>query len=205
MLNIKVSAYVLSKILVYTAFAVIQVFLYMLILSFGIDFPARGLYFNGAFEIFITLFLTMLAGISLGLVISALSRSSDMAIYILVGVMIFQLFFAGADFDLRGNRFDPISYLSTTRWSLTALGVTIDMNKIAESTILCDEAPENPLDPNRALKTVCFNYPDAKDDLRLNYAAGELVKSWAVLAGMTILFLTVTWVLLRREESHNLG
>ena len=205
MLNLKVSAYVLSKILIYTAFAAIQVSLYMLILSFGVDFPARGLYFNGAFEIFITLFLTMLAGVGLGLVISALSRSSDMAIYILVGVMIFQLFFAGADFDLRGNRFEPISYLSTTRWSLTALGVTIDMNKIAESTILCDEVPENPLDPNRALKTVCFNYPDAKDDLRLNYAAGELVKSWAVLAGMTILFLTVTWVLLRREESHNLG
>jgi len=190
----------LSKALVYTAFAAIQVFLYMLILSFGVDFPARGLYFNGAFEIFITLFLTMLADIGLGLIISALGRSIEIAIYILAGVMIFQFFFAGAVFDLRGDRFEPLSYLSATRWSLTALGVTIDMNKIAESTILCNEVPENPLDPNSALKTVCFNYPDAKDDLRLTYDDGELVKSWGVLAGMTILFLTITWFLLRRED-----
>jgi len=200
MVNLKGSAYLLSKILVYAAFAAIQVFVYMLILSFGVDFPARGLYFNGAFEIFITLLLTMLAGIGLGLTISALSRSSEMAIYILAGVMIFQFFFAGAVFDLRGDRFELLSYLSTTRWSVSALGVTIDMNKIAESTILCNDVPENPLDANSELKTVCFHYPDAKDDLRLSYDDGQLAKSWAVLTGMTLLFLTVTWFLLRRED-----
>jgi len=123
-----------------------------------------------------------------------------MAIYILTMMLFFQFFFAGAVFDLRGNRFEPMSYLSTTRWSLTALGVTIDMNKIAESTILCNDVPENLFDPNSALKTVCFNYPDASDDLRLPYDEGQLVKSWAVLAGMTVLFLAVTWFLLRRED-----
>src|SRR6185503_5939165 len=123
------------------------------------------------------------------------------AIYIVTMMLFFHFFFAGAVFDLRGNRFEPMSYLSPTRWSLTALGVTIDMNKIAESTILCNEVPENPLDPNSALKTVCFNYPDAKDDLRLTYNDVQLTKSWAVLAGMTLLFLIITWVLLRREDT----
>lgn len=186
MVNLKVSSYLLSKTLVYTAFTFVQVFLYMLILSFGVDFPTRGLYFNGTFEIFITLFLTVLAGISLGLIISAFSRSSEMAIYILAGVMIFQFFFAGALFDLRGNKFESLSYLTTTRWSLTALGVTMDMDKIAESTILCNDA------------SGCFNYPDAKDDLRLNYDDRQLAKSWAMLTGMTLLFLAGTWFLLRR-------
>jgi hypothetical protein len=188
MLNIKTSSYLLSKILIYSAFAIVQVFLYMLILSLGVDFPAKGLYFNGALEIFITLLFTMLAGIGLGLVISALSRSGEMAMYILAGVMIFQVFFAGAVFDLRGNSFEPLSYLSTTRWSTTALGVTMDMNKVAESTILCNEA------------SGCFNTPDTKNDLRLTYDDGELVKSWAVLAGMTFLFLVVTWTLLGRDD-----
>src|SRR6185503_16366125 len=123
------------------------------------------------------------------------------AIYIVTMMLFFHFFFAGAVFDLRGNRFEPISYLSTTRWSLTALGVTIDMNKIAESTILCNEVPENPLDPNSALKTVCFNYPDAKDDLQLQYDDAHLTKSWAVLTGMTLLFLGLTWFVLRREEA----
>jgi len=79
--------------------------------------------------------------------------------------------------------------------------VTIDMNKIAESTILCNDVPENPLDPNSGLKTVCFNYSDARDDLRLPYDDGQLVRSWAVLTGMTILFLTITWFMLGREDS----
>ena len=94
-----------------------------------------------------------------------------------------------------------MSYLSTTRWSLTALGVTINMNQIAESTILCNDVPSNPLDPNSGTKTVCFHYPDAKDDLRLNYADDQLLTSWFVLAGMTVLFLAITWLLIRQVDS----
>jgi hypothetical protein len=84
---------------------------------------------------------------------------------------------------------------------LTALGVTIDMDKIAEGTILCNEVPENPPDPDSALTTVCFNYPDAKEDLRLDYGEEQLLISWGVLFGMTVLFLGVTWVLLSRQDS----
>lgn len=201
MVNLKVLPYLLNKVLIYSVFVVIQVVLYLLILSIGVDFPKKGLYVNGTLELFITLYLTMMAGISFGLIISAVSKSTEMAIYILTMMLFFQFFFAGAVFDLRGNNFESMSYFSTTRWSLTALGVTINMNQIAESTILCNEVPSNPLDPNSALKTVCFHYPDAKDDLRLNYADDQLVKSWAVLTGMSLLFLTVTWFLIRRVDS----
>ena len=189
-------AYLSSKALIYSGFAFVQVLLYLLIISFGVDFPARGAYFNGALEIFITIFLTMLAGVGLGLIISAVSKSSQMAAYVFAALMIFQFLFAGALFDLR----DPLSYLSPTRWSVTALGVTIHMDRIAAGTILCSDAPENPSDPNSALKTTCFNYPDARDDLRLPYDNRQLARSWSALIGMTILFLAVTWFVLRRED-----
>jgi len=201
MVNLKVLPYLLSKAFIYSIFVIIQVLLYLIIISFGVDIPEKGLYFNGYVELFITLYLTMMAGISFGLIISAVSKSTEMAIYILTMMLFFQFFFAGAVFDLRGNKFERLSYLSTTRWALTALGVTIDMNKIAESTILCNDVPENPLNPNGRLKTVCFNYPEAKDDLRLPYEDAQLVKSWTVLIGMTFLFLAVTWSLLRRQDS----
>jgi len=201
MVNLKVLPYLLSKALIYSVFVIVQVVLYLIIISFGVDIPEKGLYFNGYIEIFITLYLTIMAGISFGLIISAVSKSTEMALYILTIMLFFQFFFAGAVFDLRGNRFEPISYLSTTRWSLTGLGVTIDMNKFAESTILCNDVPENPLDPNSALKTACFNYPDAKDDLRLQYDDGQLTRSWTVLIGMALLFLTISWFLLRREDT----
>ena len=201
MVNLRVLPYLLNKVAIYSVFVVIQVILYLMILSLGVDFPEKGLYLNGTLEIFLTLYLTMMAGISFGLIISAVSKSTEMAIYILTMLLFFQFFFAGAVFDLRGNRFEPMSYFSTTRWSLTALGVTIGMDEIAESTILCNEVPENPLSPNSEMKTVCFHYPDAVDDLRLNYEDDQLIRSWSVLAGMTVLFIAVTWFLISRTDS----
>ena len=201
MVNLKVLPYLLSKAAIYSVFVVIQVALYLLILSFGVNFPADGLYMNGTLELFITLFLTMMAGITFGFIISAVSRNTEMAIYILTMLLFFQFFFAGTVFDLRGNAFEPMSYFTTTRWSLTALGVTIDMPEIVESTILCSEVPENPLDANSATKTICENYPEATDDLMLDYSDDMLLKSWGVLLGMSILFLMLTGVLLERTTS----
>lgn len=201
MVNLKVFPYLMSKAAIYSVFVVIQVILYLLILSLGIDFPAHGAYFSGIVELFITLFLTMMAGIAFGLIISAVSNSTEMAIYLLTMMLFFQFFFAGTVFDLRGNTFEPMSYFSTTRWSLTALGVTIDMPKIVESTILCSDVPTNPLDPNSNKKTVCTNYADAKKDLMLDYDKKMLLKSWIVLIQMTLLFLTVTGILLTRMKS----
>jgi ABC transport system ATP-binding/permease protein len=201
MVNLKVFPYLMSKAFIYSVFVVVQVLLYLLILSFGVDFPERGLYLPGAVEIFITLFLTMMAGITFGLIISAVSRSTEMAIYLLTMLLFFQFFFAGTVFDLRGNTFEPLSYFSTTRWSLTALGVTIDMPGLVESTILCSDVPTNPLDPNSATETVCENYQDATKDLLIDYDQGLLLKSWGVLIGMSILFLTITGILLARTKS----
>jgi hypothetical protein len=166
-----------------------------------VNYPANGLYMNGTLEIFITLFLTMMAGISFGFIISAISRNTEMAIYILTMMLFFQFFFAGTVFDLRGNSFEPMSYFTTTRWSLTALGVTIDMPELVASTILCAEVPKNPLDPNSSKKTVCENYAEAKDDLMLNYDDDMLLKSWGVLLGMSVLFLMMTGILLERTNA----
>jgi ABC transport system ATP-binding/permease protein len=201
MVNLKVLPYLLSKAAIYSVFVVIQVALYMLIISLGVDFPKNGLYLPGVLEIFVSMFLTMMAGITFGFIISAVSRNTEMAIYLLTMMLFFQFFFAGTVFDLRGNAFEPLSYFSTTRWSLTALGVTIDMPKIAESTILCTNVPENPFDPDGATKTVCQHYPDARDDLLIPYDEPLLLQSWGVLMAMSALFLGITGVLLARTKS----
>ncbi|MBT3322667.1 MAG: FHA domain-containing protein [Anaerolineae bacterium] len=201
MVNLKVMPYLLSKAAIYSVFVIIQVALYLLILSFGVNFPTEGLYINGILEIFITLFLTMMAGISFGFIVSAISRNTEMSIYILVILLFFQFFFAGTVFDLRDNAFEPMSYFTTTRWSLTALGVSIDMPTLVESSILCSKVPENPLDPNSRLRNHCKHYPKAKENLMLNYEDDMLFKSWGILFGMSILFLTITGVLLERTKA----
>lgn len=201
MVNLRVLPYLFSKVLVYSLFVVIQVTLYLLILSLGIKLPEQGLYFPGTVELFITLFLTMMAGITFGFIISAISKSTEMAIYILTFMLFFQFFFSGTVFDLRENAFEPMSYMTTTRWSLTALGITVDLPEIVESTILCSEVPVNPMDPAGETETVCANFPEATDALMLDYSDAMLVNSWGMLVGMSVLFILITGVILNRTRT----
>ncbi len=201
MVNLKVLPYLASKIAVFTIFAAIQTFLYLVVLSFGVDYPEQGLYFSAPVEFFITLFLTMLASMGVGFIVSAVSRSSDMAIYVLVILLFFQFFFAGTVFDLRDNAAEPLSYLTATRWSLTALGVTIDMEEQVEATIVCSELPEMPgASQSQGGKTMCFNYPDATEDLMLSYDDDMLLRSWGILIAMALITLTITGILVKRLD-----
>ena len=142
----------------------------------------------------------MVAAMSIGFVVSAVSKSSDIGIYIIVLLIFFQFFFAGTVFDLRDNAWERLSYLSATRWSLTALGVTIDIEEQVEATILCNTFPENPLIPeNESSQLVCFNYSDATEDLMLPYEDKKLLQSWGGLIAMGLLGYLVTGILLKRQ------
>ena len=61
-----------------------------------------------------------LTGLTLGLLISAIVRSQNTVIYLILLVLFVQIMFAGAIFDLPGAA-APISYLTPTRWALEAL------------------------------------------------------------------------------------
>jgi ABC transport system ATP-binding/permease protein len=200
MVNLRVLPYLMSKVCVYAFFAAVQVILYLVVLSIGVRFPAHGVYLPGVFELGVTLFITMIAGIGAGMIVAAVSKSIDMAIYMLVMLLFFQFFFAGTVFDLRGNAFEPLSYLSTTRWSQDALGVTVGMPKLAAGTILCSNVPVDARNPGAGSRAVCLNYPDAKKDLTLDYGREMLARSWGVLAGMALLFLGITGLLLARRN-----
>ena len=200
LVNLQLPAYLLSKIMVFMTFAAVQTVLYLAVLALKIHLPARGLLLPGPVELFITLFLTLTAGIGLGLLVSAISRSADMAIYALVIMMFFQFFFSGTVFDLRGNPAEFLSYLSATRWSLTAIGVTIDMPRLAESTIVCAEAPIIPLQPGAGTTTRCINQRDAVNDLLLPYGHEKLLQAWAALAGTALLTLLATGLFIKRLD-----
>jgi hypothetical protein len=106
-------------------------------------------------------------------------------------------------FDLRDNTAEPLSYLTATRWSLTALGVTIDMEEQVEATILCNTFLDTPTtSETEADGLICFNYPDATEDLMLPYQEERLVQSWVVLFVMTILALVTTGFLIKRLDKR---
>jgi len=202
MVNLKVLPYLFSKVGVFALFASIQTFLYLIVLSFGVDLPEQGLLFPGPIELFVTLYLTMLASMGIGFVVSAVSRSSDMAIYVLVILLFFQFFFAGTVFDLRDNVAQPLSYVTATRWSLIALGVTIDMEEQVGASIVCNPQAMGNQQPGNGLgRGQCFHYPDAVEDLMLPYGDENLIQSWIILIAMALVTITVAGVLVKRLDS----
>ena len=201
LVNLRIPSYLLSKAAIFTITSAFQCSLYLVVLSFGIDLPEEGLFLPATIEIFITLFLAMIASIGLGLIVSSVSRSSDMAIYILVIFLFIQFFFGGTVFDLRETYAEVFSYLTTTRWALIPLGVTIDIEGMAESTILCNEVPSGPPSPQGIeVSTRCFNYPEARDELLLPYDDENLFLSWGVQIGTAILFIAITGLLIKRLD-----
>lgn len=201
MVNLRVLPYLLSKLLMFSVFAFIQCVLYLLVLSLGVDLPEQGLYFSAPFELFITIFITMIASIGIGLFVSSLASSPEMAMYLLVMLLFFQFFFAGIIFDLREKPAQAFSYFTATHWSMVALGVTVDMEDIAESTIICNTLPDGPMTPQTGNDaTQCFHYPEAAEDLLLHYDKENLLISWSVMIVMGMFFFMLTSLSLKRLD-----
>jgi hypothetical protein len=140
----------------------------------------------GAMELYITLVLTALAAITLGLLISALSRSVNVATYILTGTLFAQIIFSGAIFEMEGPT-GVLSYLMISRWALDGLGTTIDMERLGINTQLCTADG-------------CSLVPTPVSEMGLAYgnSAEHLMLVWGVLLGFSLLFGGMSWWWVRR-------
>ena len=76
-------------------------------------------------EWLVTLELLLIAGVSLGLCISAFARSLDQATMMMFPAMLLQVLLAGLLFDV-----GPLAWLSFTHWGLQALGNSLDLEAL---------------------------------------------------------------------------
>jgi hypothetical protein len=82
---------------------------------------------------YITLFLSTLAAITLGLLISAVVPNMNTVMYLAFVVLMFQMTFSGVLFDLPGFS-KQTSAITLTRWSLEALGASADVHGVNQLT-----------------------------------------------------------------------
>lgn len=219
MINLRLLSYVGSKLFVFTAFAFVQSILYLLLISLKIELPADGQVFIGFIELFITIWLTMVAGMVTGLFVSAVSNSSTLAVYLVLFIVFYQYVLGGALFNLRGKSIEPLSYGAAARWGTLALGATADVAGMAEATIVCGNGKEldtdnlafdpatGAIDPNslslrETAETVCENRPVDTADLRLPYAssADDLLTFWGAQLLIAVLFALGTIGMVKRLD-----
>lgn len=203
MTNLRIPPYLLSKVIVYGGFALISCLLALITLSIGVELPAQGVLLWGPLEIYITLALTALAGITLGLLVSSMARQINTVTYIVLALLFVQILFAGVLFEMNGALEAP-SRLTLTRWSLEALGATTDMEaRDAESHFVIATVPVSrdtgePL-RNAPLTRQFYPTPSALSVSYPNEAGGLLLR-WAVLGGFSVLFLGTAAYVLDRSD-----
>jgi hypothetical protein len=206
MVNLKITSYIASKVIVYGGLAIISCLLFLIVLSFGIQLPTHGLLMWGPLEIFITLALTALAGVSIGLLLSALNNQFNAVTYGVLAILFVQILFAGVLFKMDGP-LDPISRLTITRWSLEAMGGTVNMDarnaegRIKINTVVINTATGQPLENENAKNGV--QIVPAPPSLSVNYpsSALALIGRWIGLLAFSVIFIVGAGFALTRNES----
>lgn len=127
------SAYLMSKVIVLGMITAFQGALVGAIGFAAREIPEEGLVLGSAtlLELSLPIMALGFASMMFGLVISALVKTAEKAMPLLVMFAIVQIVFTGCLFTLNGTiGVNEFSYLMPSRWAVAAAGATLDLNKI---------------------------------------------------------------------------
>lgn len=184
LVNLKLLAYLGSKVAVLKAFVILQTLLMTGVILAGLSHPESDL-LAWPLGLAITTFLTLMASTSLGLMVSAISENSSQANKFLPLLLVPQIIFSGVLFDL-GDLLNKLSWLMLSRWSVGAYGSLVDVNSmIPEPTTL----------PDGSILPQMFESTPVYDPTWEN-----LGRNWAMLILHAIVYLLVTLWLQKRKD-----
>ncbi len=131
------SAYLMSKVIVLGAVTVLQGLMVGVIGFSSREIPQEGVVLGSAtlFELCLPIMALGFTSMMFGLVISALVKTAEKTMPLLVMFAIIQVVFTGCLFTLHGTvGVNEFSYLMPSRWAVAAAGATLDFNNIAPNT-----------------------------------------------------------------------
>lgn len=135
--NLRILPYVMSKVCILSLLVLVQSAILLGMLWIKVAFPSGSLLYPVPIEFFITTLFTSLAGLSLGLLISAFSSTPDRAISIVPLALIPQILFAGVIFPIEEG-FTPtgvLSWFTISHWAMDAYGATANLNALPHQRI----------------------------------------------------------------------
>ncbi|SPM36834.1 ABC transporter ATP-binding protein, partial [Mycobacterium rhizamassiliense] len=131
--GLSTTAYLLAKVCVYTVFAIVQSAIVTIIALLGKGGPTQGAAALGkpGLELFVDVAATTVASAMLGLALSAIAKSNDQIMPLLVVAVMSQLVFSGGMIPVT-NRvgLDQMSWVTPARWGFAASASTIDLIKL---------------------------------------------------------------------------
>jgi ABC-type multidrug transport system permease subunit len=127
------SAYMMSKVVVLGLITALQTLVLSAICLLPRKLPDHGLVMSGSPlpELMITVMLLGISSMMLGLVVSAVVRTVEKTMPLLVLITIVEVVFCGSLFPLFGKpALEQLAWLSPSRWAVAAQAATLDLPKI---------------------------------------------------------------------------
>ncbi|WP_219471833.1 FHA domain-containing protein [Nonomuraea rhizosphaerae] len=125
------SAYLCSKLLVLGLITVAQGVVLTWVAMFNVKTYDKGVFTAPMTELSLAVALLSFTAMTVGLLISALARTSETTMPLLVLVTLVQLVFCGALVHLDGKPvMEQLSWLVPARWALAALAGTLDVGQL---------------------------------------------------------------------------
>ncbi|WP_158016830.1 FHA domain-containing protein [Mycobacterium basiliense] len=131
--GLSTTAYLLAKICVYTVFAVVQSAIVTIIVLVGKGGPTQGAVALGkpGLELFVDVAATCVASAMLGLALSAVAKSNEQIMPLLVVAVMSQLVFSGGMIPVTGRiGLDQMSWATPARWGFAASASSVDLTKL---------------------------------------------------------------------------
>ena len=127
MVNLGIAPYMFSKIVVLGALCLLQsaIVIYLVNLKAPLQ---QGIFLPIFVEIYITMALTSLAGLMLGLAISAIASNADRAMSLVPLVLIPQVIFSGSIFKLDTPLLQGVGALFAMRWAMAGMGSSVGLH-----------------------------------------------------------------------------
>ncbi|NVB85088.1 MAG: ATP-binding cassette domain-containing protein [Kofleriaceae bacterium] len=165
-------AYLASKLVVLTLLVLVQSALLAGVLALGLAMPAHGIVLPALVELYVTIVLCGIAGVALGLALSAIATTPDKAMSLIPLVLVPQVLFAGLMFQLSGVT-KAISWLVASRPGVDALSAIVSINDLPSLLPL-------PFEPEHA------------------HTPAILLGTWGTLAAQSLVFSGLAWLKLRK-------
>lgn len=208
--NLKVFAYVLSKVAILGAFAAIQIMSVMLVLNlFNIYMDIPGTVFpdNAQLELFITFYLGVVASIMFGLLISALVPTSDVVLYAILVQLFVQIILGGSLFPIDSPL---ISKMTISYWTTIGSGSTVDLPKLNGLGMACQNIEiENPMTGEKTQEVNCAasktelspGGSDTNKDGDYKHTPEKVIGTWIGAMVHFFVYFILTLIIVMRQKT----
>jgi ABC-type multidrug transport system ATPase subunit len=137
--GLSTSAYLLAKMVVFSVFAVLQagivIVITILFVGWGPGAVTSGAVLSRNLEMFVDVAFTCVAAAMVGLALSALARSNEQIMPLLVVAIMSQLVFSGGMIPVTGSPLDVLAKLTPARWGFAASASTVDLVRLVPGPV----------------------------------------------------------------------